>query len=339
MGRRTRTLSRPSHDHEKTGHDSHSPGGCRRRRLLLLHVGAGRRSRRSSRRRSRRATSRGGPGDGHARGVRTVAGRLPGLGRREGALRRLQLDREEGQIIAELDPSLLQVQVDIQKANIERQQGEIANQEVQLENDTEEPRADAGSCSKSSWSISSSSNRPTAGQDRAGAARRGGEDAADDGSQPEPGQAEPELHGDPVADRRRRRQPPGRRRTDRAVEHERRAVLHARDRPAELKLTAGVDEAEIGKIRRACRCTFTVDTYEGTTFDGHGRRRAPERANTEQRRDLSGLDQGAESRPEAAAGMTATVEHSDRRRRQTSCGSRTRRCASGRPTTCTRRSA
>src|SRR5262245_4083039 len=36
-------------------------------------------------------------------------------------------------LIAELDPQLLQVQVDLQTANYERQQGEIANQEVQLE--------------------------------------------------------------------------------------------------------------------------------------------------------------------------------------------------------------
>jgi HlyD family secretion protein len=39
------------------------------------------------------------------------------------------------QIIAELDPSLLQVQVEIQKANVARQEGDIENQQVQLEND------------------------------------------------------------------------------------------------------------------------------------------------------------------------------------------------------------
>jgi HlyD family secretion protein len=41
----------------------------------------------------------------------------------------------EGQVIAELDPSLLQVQVEVQGANIARQEGDIAQQEVQLEND------------------------------------------------------------------------------------------------------------------------------------------------------------------------------------------------------------
>ena len=38
-----------------------------------------------------------------------------------------------GQLLAEIDPQLLQVQVDIQSANVERQKTDIANQEVQLE--------------------------------------------------------------------------------------------------------------------------------------------------------------------------------------------------------------
>jgi HlyD family secretion protein len=40
---------------------------------------------------------------------------------------------KRGQLIAELDPDLLQVQVDLQEANVSRQEGEIANQAVQLE--------------------------------------------------------------------------------------------------------------------------------------------------------------------------------------------------------------
>ena len=39
----------------------------------------------------------------------------------------------KGQLMAEIDPSLLQVQVDIQEANYQRQLGEIANQEALLE--------------------------------------------------------------------------------------------------------------------------------------------------------------------------------------------------------------
>jgi HlyD family secretion protein len=36
----------------------------------------------------------------------------------------------------------------------------------------------------------------------------------------------------------------------------------------QLKLSAGVDEAEIGKIRRGQRVNFTVDTYPNSTFQG-----------------------------------------------------------------------
>ena len=42
---------------------------------------------------------------------------------------------KKGQVLAKLDPSLLQVQVDLQTANVERQKGEITSQEVQLAND------------------------------------------------------------------------------------------------------------------------------------------------------------------------------------------------------------
>ncbi len=41
----------------------------------------------------------------------------------------------QGQLIAEIEPDLLQTQVDLQEANLARQEGEIANQRVQLEND------------------------------------------------------------------------------------------------------------------------------------------------------------------------------------------------------------
>jgi HlyD family secretion protein len=40
-----------------------------------------------------------------------------------------------GEVIAQIDPTLLQQQVDIQQANIDRQEGDIANTEVQLESD------------------------------------------------------------------------------------------------------------------------------------------------------------------------------------------------------------
>jgi HlyD family secretion protein len=41
----------------------------------------------------------------------------------------------QGEVIARLDPSLFQVDVDLQTANVERQMGEISNQEMQLANE------------------------------------------------------------------------------------------------------------------------------------------------------------------------------------------------------------
>ena len=40
---------------------------------------------------------------------------------------------KKGELLAEIDPPLLQVQVDVQNANVERQRADIANQKVQLE--------------------------------------------------------------------------------------------------------------------------------------------------------------------------------------------------------------
>ena len=51
---------------------------------------------------------------------------------------------KKGQIIAEIDPTLLQVQVDIQQANIERQECDIENQKVQLEDDQRSQSRAAG---------------------------------------------------------------------------------------------------------------------------------------------------------------------------------------------------
>jgi HlyD family secretion protein len=42
----------------------------------------------------------------------------------------------KGQVIAQLDPSLFKVQVDLQAAAVDRQKGEILNQEMQLQNET-----------------------------------------------------------------------------------------------------------------------------------------------------------------------------------------------------------
>ncbi len=54
-----------------------------------------------------------------------------------GVVQRMHVDFNDvvrqGQLMAEIDPTLLQVQVDIQKANVQRQESDIANQKVGLE--------------------------------------------------------------------------------------------------------------------------------------------------------------------------------------------------------------
>ncbi len=133
-----------------------------------------RRSRRSSRRRSRRATS--------SRRCRRRArsrrcARVDVGSQVSGVVKEIYVDFnsivKKGQVLAEIDPSLLQVQVDIQKANVERQEGDIANQEVQLEDDKKQSRADAGSCSRRAGQSAAARTGGAAGQDRAGAARLG----------------------------------------------------------------------------------------------------------------------------------------------------------------------
>ena len=73
---------------------------------------------------------------------------------------------KKDQVIAELDPSLLQVQVEVQQANIERQQGDIAQQKVQLENDQVNLDADAGAVREGARQPAAARAGPAPGEDR-----------------------------------------------------------------------------------------------------------------------------------------------------------------------------
>ena len=161
--------------------------------------------------------------------------------------------------------------------------------------------------------------------------------------QPEPGQAEraatPKIY---VADRRRRRQPHGRRGPDGAGEHDGAAVLHARDRPA----TAEAARPAWTK-RKSARfgAGMPVDVHASTRIRArsvlrHRRRGAAERARTASNVvtypvwiDVPNPD--LRLRP----AMTANVDDHRRGDDERRCASRIRRCGSGRRPTCTRRSA
>jgi HlyD family secretion protein len=172
------------------------------------------------------------------------------------------------QIIAELDPSLFQVQVDLQTANYERQLGEIANQKQQLENDirnldrtrqlyekqlVNQQQLEQAELQVKTRRVQLESAEKTLKTQEANLNQaklnlsytviRSPIDGVVVNRQVDVGQA-----------------------VQSSMNVAQFFVLATDLR--ELKINAGVDEAEIGKIRPGMPVTFTVDTYEGTTFNG-----------------------------------------------------------------------
>ena len=173
-----------------------------------------------------------------------------------------------GQVIAELDPSLFQVQVDLQTANYERQVGEIANQRQQLENDLRNYER-----TKALFDKQLVNQQQLEQADLQVKTRRVQVEAAEKQLKTQEAnlnQAKLNLSYTII------RSPIDGVVVNRMVD-EGQAVqssmnvaqffLLATDL-RELKINAGVDEAEIGKIRPGMPVTFTVDTYEGATFQG-----------------------------------------------------------------------
>ena len=68
-----------------------------------------------------------------------------------------------------------------------------------------------------------------------------------------------------------------------------------------MKIAAGVDEADIGRIRPHMPVTFTVSSFKGENVLRHRRGGPAQRADRQQRGDVPGLDQRAERRPAAAS--------------------------------------
>ena len=175
---------------------------------------------------------------------------------------------KKDQIIASLDPSLLQVQVDIQKANIDRQQVDIENQKIQLEDakrtmvrtqeqfDKQLVSAQANEqaiLNVKTREASIASSEKMLVQARASLA-----------------QAELNVQYCTI------RSPIDGVVVNRAVDVGQTVQSSmnvatfftiATDLTS-LKLTAGVDEADIGKIRPNMNVNFTVDSYPNQTFLG-----------------------------------------------------------------------
>jgi HlyD family secretion protein len=173
-----------------------------------------------------------------------------------------------GQVIAELDPSLYQVQVDLQTANYERQVGEIANQRQQLDNDMRNLER-----TRALFEKQLVNQQQLEQAELQVKTRRVQLEAAEKTLKTQEAnlnQAKLNLSYTII------RSPIDGVVVNRMVD-EGQAVqssmnvaqffILATDLRV-LRVNAGIDEAEIGKIQPGMPVTFTVDTYEGTTFNG-----------------------------------------------------------------------
>lgn len=173
-----------------------------------------------------------------------------------------------GQVVARLDPSLLQVQVDIQQANIERQQTDIDSQKIQLQdaqrsltrtkelfdkglaNQTQLEQADLAVKTRDAQIASAQKQLVQAEANLAQAKLN-------------LSYTEVKTPIDGVV-------------VERRVDVGQTVQSSMNITPfftiatdlTKLKLTAGVDEAEIGKIQPGMAVAFTVDSYAGQTFHG-----------------------------------------------------------------------
>ena len=175
---------------------------------------------------------------------------------------------KKDQVIAELDPSLLQVQVAVQKANIERQQGDIAQQQVQLENDQLNLKRSVAQAEKGLVSPQQREAAELAVKSRMAQIESAKKQIVQ--SQAQLSQAELNVSYCTI------RSPIDGVVVNRAADVGQTVqssmqvatlFLIATDLRT-LKLSAGVDEADIGFIRRGMPVSFQVDSYQGQNFTG-----------------------------------------------------------------------
>lgn len=173
-----------------------------------------------------------------------------------------------GQLLAELDPSLLQVQVDLQQANVERQKGEIASQQVQLEDaQKQQARAqamfDKGLATQADLDQAVLSTKTHATALDAANKQLVTNEASLDQAKLNVSYTKIYSPVDGVVIQR--------------VVDQGQTVQSSMTTPQfftlatdlrSLKLTASVDEADIGKIQRGMQVSFTVEAFPRDTFEG-----------------------------------------------------------------------
>jgi len=175
---------------------------------------------------------------------------------------------QKGQLIAEIDPTLLQVQVDIQRANILRQEGDIANQKVQLEQDQRQLERTKELHAKGLVTELQREQAELTVRNRQAqitSAERSLVSTNANLAQAELNVSYTKIYSPVTGVVVNRHVDIGQ------------AVQSSMSSPQfftiatdlrELRLTAGVDESEIGRVRRGMPVRFTVDTYESAEFEG-----------------------------------------------------------------------
>jgi HlyD family secretion protein len=175
---------------------------------------------------------------------------------------------KQGQLIARIDPELLQVQVNLQNANVERQKGEIAIQEVQLEDSIKQlertkQMAEKGLSTQQALDAANLTVKQR--QTSLDSARKQLLTAEANLNQAKLNVDYTNIYASVDGVVVERLVDPGT------------AVQASMTTPQffriatdlrTLRLSASVDEAEIGKVRRDMRVEFTVESYPNVTFEG-----------------------------------------------------------------------
>ena len=174
----------------------------------------------------------------------------------------------QGQLLATVDPNLLQVQVDLQNANVERQKGEIAIQEVQLEDALKQEERTKQMFEKglaNAQQMDAAALTVKQRRTSLDSARKQLLTSEANLNQAKLNVSYTNIYAPIDGVVVQRQVDPGK------------AVQASMTTPQffqiatdlrTLKLSAGVDEADIGKIRPDMRVTFQVESYPNTTFEG-----------------------------------------------------------------------
>ena len=139
---------------------------------------------------------------------------------------------KKGQVIARLDPSILQVQIESQQANVIRAEADLERLRVTLDGREAEARARAGDVRRRSWCRETDLEAAEIAVKSAEAQIKSSEASlTQTKAQPESGAGQPRLHRHHLAHRRHRDLAQRRSGPDRRLEHERADALRHRRRP------------------------------------------------------------------------------------------------------------